>query len=46
MKKISLIKHTKGALGLRFFGLGPNLKPTKGLMENNEIITYMGFNIS
>ena len=41
MKEISLINHSKGALGLRFFGLGPNLKPTNGLiklqklMENN-----------
>ena len=41
MKEISLIKHGKGALGLRVFGLGPNLKPTNGLiklqklMENN-----------
>jgi len=25
MKGISLIKHSNGALGLRFFGLGPNL---------------------
>ena len=31
MKAISLIKHSKGALGLRLFGLGPNLKPTDGL---------------
>ena len=31
MKEISLIKHSKGAMGLRFFGLGPNLVPTNGL---------------
>ena len=31
MEEISLIKHSKGAMGLRFFGLGPNLLPTKGL---------------
>ncbi len=31
MKEISLINHFKGAIGLRFFGLGPNLKPTNGL---------------
>ena len=33
MKEISLINHCKGALGLRFFGLGPNLKPTNGLIK-------------
>ena len=31
MKEISLIKHSRGAIGLRFFGLGPNLVPTNGL---------------
>ena len=31
MKVISLINHSKGAMGLRFLGLGPNLKPTNGL---------------
>ena len=38
MKKISLINHTKGALGLRFFGLGPNLKPTKGLIKLQKLL--------
>ena len=38
MKKISLIKHTKGALGLRFFGLGPNLKPTNGLIKLQKLL--------
>ena len=31
MKDISLIKHASGAPGLRLFGLGPDLKPMKGL---------------
>ena len=31
MEAISLIKHSKGAMGLRFFGLGPYLIPTNGL---------------
>tara|TARA_Y100001933_G_C18980195_1_gene556371 strand:+ start:1244 stop:1708 length:465 start_codon:yes stop_codon:yes gene_type:complete len=31
MNKIILIKHTKGAPGLRLFGLGPNLMPCGGL---------------
>ena len=33
MKTVFLVKHSKGALGLRFFGLGPNLKPTQGLFK-------------
>ena len=33
MKTVFLVKHSKGALGLRFFGLGPNLKPTNGLIK-------------
>ena len=31
MKDISLIKHASTAPGLRLFGLGPHLKPIKGL---------------
>jgi len=31
MKNISLIKHASSAPGLRLFGLGPALKPMKGL---------------
>ena len=38
MKEISLIKHTKGAFGLRFFGLGPNLKPTNGLNKLKKLL--------
>ena len=38
MKEISLIKHSKGALGLRFFGLGPNLKPTNGLIKLQKLL--------
>ena len=33
MKELFLIKHSKGAFGLRFFGLGPNFKPTQGLIK-------------
>ena len=33
MKEISLINHSKGALGLRFLGLGPNLTPSNGLIK-------------
>ena len=38
MKEISLIKHSKGALGLRFFGLGPNLKPNNGLNKLKKLL--------
>ena len=33
MKKVFLIKHSNGAFGLRFFGLGPNLRPNRGLIK-------------
>ena len=38
MKDISLINHSRGAVGLRFFGLGPNLKPTNGLNKLQELL--------
>ena len=38
MNAISLINHSKGALGLRFLGLGPNLKPSKGLMKLQKLL--------
>ena len=38
MKEISLINHSKGAIGLRFFGLGPNLKPTNGLKKLQQLL--------
>ena len=43
MKEISLIKHSKGALGLRFFGLGPNLKPTNGLNKLKRLLDRNAF---
>ena len=38
MKEISLIKHAEGALGLRVFGLGPNLKPNNGLNKLQKLL--------
>ena len=38
MKEICLIKHSKGALGLRVFGLGPNLKPINGLNKLQKLL--------
>ena len=43
MKEIYLIKHTKGALGLRVFGLGPNLKPTNGLIKLQKLLDTNAF---
>ena len=40
MKEISLISHSKGALGLRLFGLGPNLKPTNGLNKLQKLLDH------
>ena len=38
MKEIFLIIHTKGALGLRLFGLGPNLKPNNSLKKLQKLL--------
>ena len=43
MKEISLIKHSKGALGLRFFGLGPNLRPNNGLKKLQKLLDNNAF---
>ena len=43
MNEISLIKHARGALGLRFFGLGPNLKPTHGLIKLKKLLDNNAF---
>ena len=43
MKEISLIQHAKGALGLRFFGLGPNLTPTNGLIKLQRFLNTNAF---
>ena len=43
MKKIFLINHSKGALGLRFFGLGPRLQPTNGLIKLKKLLDKNAF---
>ena len=43
MNEISLINHAKGAFGLRFFGLGPNLKPTNGLLKLQKLLESNAF---
>ena len=43
MKELSLINHSRGALGLRFFGLGPNLIPTNGLIKLQKLLDNNAF---
>ena len=43
MKAISLINHSRGAIGLRFFGLGPHLKPTNGLNKLQKLLDRNAF---
>ena len=43
MKEIFLIKHAKGALGLRVFGLVPNLMPTNGLNKLQNLLDRNAF---
>ena len=43
MKSVFLIRHSKGAIGLRLFGLGPNLKPTKGLFKLQKFLNRNAF---
>ena len=43
MKEVLIIKHTKGAPGLRLFGLGPHLKPNKGLLKLQEFLNQNTF---
>ena len=43
MKAISLIKHSKGAIGLRLFGLGPNLIPSNGLNKLKILLDRNAF---
>ncbi len=43
MKEISLVNHSRGAIGLRFLGLGPNLKPIKGLIKLQSFLNKNAF---
>ena len=43
MKPVLLVNHSKGAPGLRLFGLGPNLKPTKGLLKLQKFLHRNAF---
>ena len=43
MKDVFLIKHSRGAIGLRFFGLGPNFRPNKGLLKLQKFLNRNAF---
>ena len=43
MNQVFLVKHSKGAIGLRLFGLGPNLKPNKGLSKLQQFLNRNTF---
>ena len=43
MKAITLINHSRGCIGLRFFGLGPHLKPTNGLKKLQTLLDRNAF---
>ena len=43
MKEISLINHSRGAIGLRLLGLGPNLNPTNGLNKLKRLLDKNAF---
>ena len=43
MAQIKLIKHLPGAPGLRFFGLGPNLLPCRGLIRLQQFLNKNTF---
>ena len=43
MDPIRLIRHKKGAPGLRWFGLGPGLLPSKGLVQLQKLLDTHAF---
>tara|TARA_B100000579_G_C22828640_1_gene854661 strand:- start:81 stop:542 length:462 start_codon:yes stop_codon:yes gene_type:complete len=43
MEGISIIKHWKGSPGLRYFGLGPNMTPSRGLKKLGNLLNKETF---
>lgn len=43
MARILLVQHARGAPGLRWFGLGPGLKPTRGLLKLQRLLNKHAF---
>ena len=43
MSRIHLVEHAPGAPGLRLMGLGPNLRPTRGLLKLRLLLNKHAF---
>ncbi len=43
MQELKLLKHAQGAPGLRLFGLGPNLLPSRGLIKLKKLFDNHAF---
>lgn len=43
MARIHLVEHAQGAPGLRLMGLGPNLRPTRGLLKLRRLLNKHAF---
>ncbi len=43
LNNIKIIHHKNRALGLRLFGLGPNFKPSKGILKLKELFDKHSF---
>ena len=43
MAEIRLLQHAPGAPGLRWFGLGPGLRPTRGLWKLQRLLDQHAF---
>ncbi|KGG14582.1 MULTISPECIES: GNAT family N-acetyltransferase [unclassified Prochlorococcus] len=43
MQKLILVKHARGAPGLRILGLGPNLLPARGLSKLRDLLNQHTF---
>ena len=39
MDDINILEHANGAPGFRYFGLGPNFKPSSGLKQLQTLLT-------
>lgn len=43
MKRIQLVYHGPGALGMCWFGLGPNLRPSRSLLKLERLLNKHAF---
>ena len=43
MARINLVEHAPGAPGLRLMGMGPNLRPTRGLLKLRLLLNKHAF---